>query len=257
MCREHRTKFNASLTSNCDLSYWLSFNIPNEWILCVCKRLSGCLWVCVCVQKILNANKNTKEQSYKSKWWHFSLCALRCCATFMCAACFKNRMCNIYVIGTILYASSWFYFVVLVAVGSRDVRVCVFIFCHYWPPLNRMALMWCDPMLCYCCCRCCCFCGCSFSSFGISVAVITTAVATRNHIIIPKISQKTIKIIINSQRASWEMDLPKIINHKQVYVCAYILLWYVAAAAATATSASPATLIIIYCKLWKCVCVKC
>lgn len=101
MCREHRTKLNALMTSNCDLSYWLSFNIPNEWISSVCERLSGCLrvyFVCACKRYRMQTKTHTEEQSYKSKWWHFSLCALGCCAVLsyaVCAACFKNRMCSI------------------------------------------------------------------------------------------------------------------------------------------------------------------
>lgn len=62
-----------------------------------------CLGVCVCIlcvraKDIECKQKHTEEQSYKSKWWHFSLCALGCCAVLsyaVCAACFKNRMCSI------------------------------------------------------------------------------------------------------------------------------------------------------------------
>lgn len=94
MCREHQTKLNALMTSNCDLLYWLSFNIPNEWISCVCERLSGP--VCVrakdieCKQK----HRRTIVQIKVVAFLSFVL-GLLCYAMVRCAACFKNRMCNI------------------------------------------------------------------------------------------------------------------------------------------------------------------
>lgn len=93
----------ASNKTQCtdDIELWfivLAFVQYSEWMDFVCMREIVWVFACVRAKDIECKQKHTEEQSYKPKWWHFSLCALGCCAVLsyaVCAACFKNRMCSI------------------------------------------------------------------------------------------------------------------------------------------------------------------
>lgn len=135
-------------------------------------------WICVCLCMLCVRAKDIEcKQKCRRTIVQIKVVAFfgYLVAMLRCVVCFEIEIeieCATYVIGTILYASSWFYFVFLsfslslqtpfsVAFGSRDVRVCVFIFYHYWPPeLNGI-----DAMLCFCCrCRCHGWCYCCMKS---------------------------------------------------------------------------------------------
>lgn len=155
----------------------------------------------MCVQKIWNANKNTEEQSYKSKWWHFCLCIWMLCYV----VCFKNRMCNIrdrnhiVCIILILFCGSIFFSLSNSLFGCCSwFKGCTCLCVYILPLLTSIELNGIDVMRCYVIAT---SVASVFLFSGLSVTVAMD-VTVQNHIIILKISQKTIKIIINSQRAS-------------------------------------------------------
>lgn len=166
-------------------------------------RMNG-LRVCVCACKRYRMQtKPAEEQSYKSKRWHFFSLYFGCYAALCCLL--QNRICATYVIGTILYASSWFYFVFLSFIPLIQtpffscfwliLEMYVFV-CLYFTIIDL--LNWMALMRCY--------------------VTAPAAVTAWNHTIMPKISQKTTKIIINSQAGQLRNGFTKIINHKQVYI---------------------------------------
>lgn len=156
-------KINALMTSSCDLLHWLSFNITNEWISCV-----HCMCACKRYRmqtKTLNNNR-TNQSGGILFLWIWLLC---CFEKSNVQHTWSEPYCMHHLDFILWFSLSWAPFLVD-ALGSRDVRVCVF----YILPLLTSSMNWMALMRCYV--------ATAYAAVAVAVSVAMDVTA-RNHII--------------------------------------------------------------------------